>query len=203
MPFTHVRQNMQVLACPCKGYTYSIRHAEIASRRRTADHSLATPLQDVLAADAIILGAPGRQGGMCGEMRMFLDKFAELQNSKQLKASLLCMHPWRVVTATHCAACTKPKNQLHAVWLCIFESKVVQGFSSCRERWAVPSLLWVGNGAVMVATKPSCNPSIPRSCSMEWYLPSGPLESCTASASHVESNLVGETTRQQCSIGNA
>ena len=36
-------------------------------------------LQDVLAADALILGAPGRQGGMCGEMRMFLDSLADLQ----------------------------------------------------------------------------------------------------------------------------
>ena len=27
----------------------------------------------------LILGAPGRQGGMCGEMRMFLDSLAPLQ----------------------------------------------------------------------------------------------------------------------------
>ena len=36
-------------------------------------------LQDIRDADAIILGAPGRQGGMCGEMRMFLDSLALLQ----------------------------------------------------------------------------------------------------------------------------
>ena len=36
-------------------------------------------LQDVLAADALILGAPGRQGGMCGEMRLFLDSLAHCQ----------------------------------------------------------------------------------------------------------------------------
>ena len=35
--------------------------------------------QDLLVADAIILGAPGRQGGMCGEMRLFLDSLAHLQ----------------------------------------------------------------------------------------------------------------------------
>ena len=35
--------------------------------------------QDLLAADAIVLGAPGRQGGMCGEMRLFLDSLAHLQ----------------------------------------------------------------------------------------------------------------------------
>ena len=43
------------------------------------------PLQDVLNADALVLGAPGRQGGMCGEMRMFLDTLAELQHKKGLK----------------------------------------------------------------------------------------------------------------------
>lgn len=42
-------------------------------------------VQDVLEADALILGAPGRQGGMCGEMRMFLDTLAELQHAKGLK----------------------------------------------------------------------------------------------------------------------
>lgn len=42
-------------------------------------------VQNVLEADAIILGAPGRQGGMCGEMRMFLDTLAELQEGKGLK----------------------------------------------------------------------------------------------------------------------
>ena len=36
-------------------------------------------MQDLLAADAIVLGAPGRQGGMCGEMRLFLDSLAHLQ----------------------------------------------------------------------------------------------------------------------------
>lgn len=35
--------------------------------------------QDLLLADAIVLGAPGRQGGMCGEMRLFLDSLAHLQ----------------------------------------------------------------------------------------------------------------------------
>ena len=36
-------------------------------------------VQDIREADAVILGAPGRQGGMCGEMRMFLDNLAPLQ----------------------------------------------------------------------------------------------------------------------------
>ena len=36
-------------------------------------------VQDVRDADVLILGAPGRQGGMCGEMRMFLDSLAPLQ----------------------------------------------------------------------------------------------------------------------------
>lgn len=36
-------------------------------------------VQDIRDADAIILGAPGRQGGMCGEMRLFLDSLAPLQ----------------------------------------------------------------------------------------------------------------------------
>ena len=36
-------------------------------------------MQDIRDADAVILGAPGRQGGMCGEMRMFLDSLAPLQ----------------------------------------------------------------------------------------------------------------------------
>ncbi len=35
--------------------------------------------QDIREADAVIFGAPGRQGGMCGEMRMFLDSLAPLQ----------------------------------------------------------------------------------------------------------------------------
>lgn len=39
-------------------------------------------LQDIKEADAIILGAPGRQGGMCGEMRLFLDSLAPLQVEK-------------------------------------------------------------------------------------------------------------------------
>ena len=41
--------------------------------------------QDVLDADALIIGAPGRQGGMCGEMRMFLDTLADVQPSRSLK----------------------------------------------------------------------------------------------------------------------
>ena len=45
--------------------------------------------QDVLDADALILGAPGRQGGMCGEMRMFLDSLADLQSARGLQVSLL------------------------------------------------------------------------------------------------------------------
>ncbi|KAK9818362.1 hypothetical protein WJX72_011333 [[Myrmecia] bisecta] len=36
-------------------------------------------LQVVREADAIIIGAPGRQGGMCGEMRLFLDGWAQFQ----------------------------------------------------------------------------------------------------------------------------
>lgn len=40
-------------------------------------------LQDLRDADAIILGAPGRQGGMCGEMRLFLDALAPLQVEKK------------------------------------------------------------------------------------------------------------------------
>ena len=35
--------------------------------------------QDLVQADAVVLGAPGRQGGMCGEMRLFLDSLAHLQ----------------------------------------------------------------------------------------------------------------------------
>lgn len=44
--------------------------------------------QDVIEADALILGAPGRQGGMCGEMRMFLDTLADLQHAKGLKGKV-------------------------------------------------------------------------------------------------------------------
>ena len=45
--------------------------------------------QDLLEADAIILGAPGRQGGMCGEMRLFLDTLAEFfASEKSLKVLL-------------------------------------------------------------------------------------------------------------------
>ena len=36
-------------------------------------------VQDIREADAVIFGAPGRQGGMCGEMRLFLDSLALLQ----------------------------------------------------------------------------------------------------------------------------
>ncbi|EIE24075.1 flavo protein WrbA [Coccomyxa subellipsoidea C-169] len=39
-------------------------------------------IQDIKEADAVILGAPGRQGGMCGEMRLFLDSLAPLQVEK-------------------------------------------------------------------------------------------------------------------------
>lgn len=39
--------------------------------------------QAILEADAIILGAPGRQGGMCGEMRLFLDSWAGHQTQQQ------------------------------------------------------------------------------------------------------------------------
>jgi multimeric flavodoxin WrbA len=41
-------------------------------------------MQVVREADAIILGAPGRQGGMCGEMRLFLDALAPLQVERSL-----------------------------------------------------------------------------------------------------------------------
>lgn len=40
--------------------------------------------QAILEADAIILGAPGRQGGMCGEMRLFLDSWAKHQAAQQI-----------------------------------------------------------------------------------------------------------------------
>ena len=53
--------------------------------------------QAVLDADAIILGAPGRQGGMCGEMRLFLDTWASHQTQQQmgfgaLKVRFLLQH---------------------------------------------------------------------------------------------------------------
>lgn len=51
--------------------------------------SIIRVVQDVIEADALVLGAPGRQGGMCGEMRMFLDTLADLQHAKELKASVL------------------------------------------------------------------------------------------------------------------
>jgi len=41
-------------------------------------------LQAILEADAIILGAPGRQGGMCGEMRLFLDTWAVHQTEQKI-----------------------------------------------------------------------------------------------------------------------
>ena len=44
-------------------------------------------LQVVRDADAIILGAPGRQGGMCGEMRLFLDSLAPLQVERKGNAA--------------------------------------------------------------------------------------------------------------------
>mmetsp|Transcript_64137 Transcript_64137/g.202917 ORF Transcript_64137/g.202917 Transcript_64137/m.202917 type:complete len:222 (+) Transcript_64137:272-937(+) len=37
--------------------------------------------QDLLEADAIIIGAPGRQGGMCAEVRFFLDQLADFQTT--------------------------------------------------------------------------------------------------------------------------
>lgn len=40
--------------------------------------------QAILEADAIILGAPGRQGGMCGEMRLFLDTWAVHQTEQKI-----------------------------------------------------------------------------------------------------------------------
>ena len=43
--------------------------------------------QVVRDADAIILGAPGRQGGMCGEMRLFLDSLAPLQVERKGNAA--------------------------------------------------------------------------------------------------------------------
>ena len=44
----------------------------------------AASLQAILEADAIILGAPGRQGGMCGEMRLFLDTWAVHQTEQKI-----------------------------------------------------------------------------------------------------------------------
>ena len=41
-------------------------------------------LQAILEADAIIAGAPGRQGGMCGEMRLFLDTWAKHQTEQKV-----------------------------------------------------------------------------------------------------------------------
>lgn len=48
-----------------------------------AEAVLAAPVvtpQVLLAADCIIIGAPGRQGGFAGEVRLFLDSMAEFQN---------------------------------------------------------------------------------------------------------------------------
>ncbi len=53
------------LLCPCAQNARHCPDAPVA--------------QDIREADAVIFGAPGRQGGMCGEMRMFLDSLAPLQ----------------------------------------------------------------------------------------------------------------------------
>lgn len=51
-------------------------------------------LQAILEADAIIAGAPGRQGGMCGEMRLFLDTWAKHQTEQKVGFGALkvCIH---------------------------------------------------------------------------------------------------------------
>lgn len=63
-----------------------------------------TVVQVILEADAIILGAPGRQGGMCGEMRLFLDTWAPHQAQQQIGFGALkvCSVPHADLFCQHC-----------------------------------------------------------------------------------------------------
>ncbi len=66
----------------------------------------AASLQAILEADAIILGAPGRQGGMCGEMRLFLDTWAVHQTEQKigfgaLKVIIFAIHDTQMHLCHH------------------------------------------------------------------------------------------------------
>lgn len=53
---------------------------------------LAAPVvtqQHLLEADCIIIGAPGRQGGFAGEVRLFLDSMASFQDPCEGNTSCL------------------------------------------------------------------------------------------------------------------
>ena len=77
-------------------------------------------VQDVRNADVLILGAPGRQGGMCGEMRMFLDSLAPLQVERKGNSCGVLKVTW-----TH-AISQFLTMQLHSLHRCV--SKRQQSF---------------------------------------------------------------------------
>ena len=92
-------------------------------------------LQDVLDADALILGAPGRQGGMCGEMRMFLDSLAELQSARGLQVSPLgasgrfCLWISNRIFSSY-VGCHFLSNPAGQSWRCIHQ----RGWEAARLR---------------------------------------------------------------------
>lgn len=71
---------------------------------------LAAPVitpEDLLGADCIIIGAPGRQGGFAGEVRLFLDSMASFQRpSGEGNTSKLMVRAAAVTQA--CVACVAP-----------------------------------------------------------------------------------------------
>ena len=86
-------------------------------------------VQDVRDADVLILGAPGRQGGMCGEMRMFLDSLAPLQVERKGNSCGVLKVTW---TPAMSLSLTMQLHSLHSR-----ASKTLQSsISHCNSRSA-------------------------------------------------------------------
>lgn len=108
----------------------------------------------------MILGAPGRQGGMCGEMRMFLDSLAPLQIERKgssygaLKVTLLT--PCKTARVVCC--CSSSVCGLLRSALILMRQNVMtvssssdlwtegQGGERFHERWGSRPRLWRPRG---------------------------------------------------------
>ena len=111
-PTSHLHEKQTILTTGTSGNSGCIRAQVCVS-------------QDVLAADALILGAPGRQGGMCGEMRMFLDSLADLQSARGLQVSSLgasgrfCL----LICSSSCVGCHFHSSRAGQSWRCVHECR--------------------------------------------------------------------------------
>ena len=142
---------------------------------------LAAPVatKEVVAeADCVVVGAPGRQGGIAGEVRLFLDDLADLQMcAAQGSTSKLMVRVERVAVAGRDGERRKTlvrQGPGHSGLTRFAPTPSPQR----RGRWALASRAWVARGVALAATKLSSSSSTQPSCSTAWCAP--PYTACLA-----------------------